>query len=183
MGLMWNTADLSSRPIASASADYIGQFVWSEYWGKWDEVLACEASSCGGTVWTVRGLDGTRVRRHSTAVPVDCIHAAPDIVGGAHRPPLALPNLAVLRAAVERVATQRYFGSAVGLGYWLADTQRRGLVDDSGAPTAMGVQLSHDLALQDMPSSRATLWPDAAATVRVAADRVRQLALGVAWTN
>jgi len=125
---MWNTADLSSRPIASASADYIGQFIWSEYWGKWDEVLGCDGSGSGGTLWTVRGLDDGRVRRHSTAVPVDCIHAAPDVVGGAHRPPLALPNLAVLRAAVERVATQRYFGSAVGLGHWLADTRRRGLV-------------------------------------------------------
>lgn len=177
MGLMWESADQALRPIATATAEHAGRFIWSEYWSKWDEVLACQSGGAGQACWTVRGLDDGRVRRHSTQVPLDCIHSAPDIVDGRHIAPLALPNLAVLRAGIDGQGARSYFGSRIGLGHWLADTQRRGLVDDGGLATAAGLALGSDLALTSLPSLRATLWPDAAQLVQRGAALARAAAL------
>jgi hypothetical protein len=74
--------DSKSRgSIVRADPTYIGRFVWSNYWRKWDEILGCHIDCRGLSVWVVREVGTNEHRTHSTFIPENCIFDAPRIQG------------------------------------------------------------------------------------------------------
>lgn len=92
MRIMWELREVDRRPMAVACSDLVGRFAWCEYWRRWDEILACHVLD-GISAWRVRGVGETRIREHTTLIPLECVHDAPIVVRGRHRSPRwALPT-------------------------------------------------------------------------------------------